>query len=99
MLTTENIKWINGSYIEDNRIFNSERQAEEWVDALYPDFVAYLSNNINVGYASPDEKVIKYLESYLPKWASYNNVNVSIHIGKITKDGQIIFEIWTSQKN
>jgi len=98
VLTTENIKWINGSYNEDNLIFNSKRQAEEWVDALYPDFVAYLSNNTNVGYASPDEKVIKYLASYLPEWASYNNVNVRIHTGKITKDGQTLYKIWSSQK-
>ena len=53
----ENVKWINGSYNgsykEDNRIFDSEIQAEEWVDALYPDFGPYLFNKINVGYASP----------------------------------------------
>ena len=47
----ENVKWINGSYKEDNRIFDSEIQAEEWVDALYPDFGPYLFNKINVGYA------------------------------------------------
>ncbi|MEK4537090.1 hypothetical protein NST21_17480 [Peribacillus sp. FSL K6-1552] len=91
----ENVKWINGSYKEDNRIFDSEIQAEEWVDALYPDFVPYLFNKINVGYATPDEKVFKYLVNYLPEWARYNNVNVSIYTEKITKDGQVIFKIWT----
>ncbi len=75
----ENVKWINGSYKEDNRIFDSEIQAEEWVDILYPDFGPYLFNKINVGYASPDEKVIKYLANYLPKWVRYINENVSIH--------------------
>jgi hypothetical protein len=94
----ENVRWINGNYKEDNRIFDSEIQAEEWVDALYPDFVPYLFNKINVGYATPDEKVIKYLANYLPEWARFNNVNVSIHIEKINKDGQVIFIIWTQQK-
>ena len=29
------------------------------VEALYPDFVAYLSDENNVRYATPDEKVIR----------------------------------------
>ncbi|WHT47307.1 hypothetical protein QNH10_13965 [Sporosarcina thermotolerans] len=59
----ENVKWINGSHKEDNRIFDSEFEVKEWTEALYPDFVAYLSNKNNVGYATPDEKVINYLAS------------------------------------
>jgi len=59
----ENVKWINGSHKEDNRIFDSEFEVKEWTEALYPDFVAYLSNKNNVGYVTPDEKVIKYLAS------------------------------------
>ncbi|NRD78484.1 hypothetical protein HPT25_14045 [Bacillus sp. BRMEA1] len=93
----ENIVWISGSYKEDNRIFNSKIQAEEWADALLPDFGPYLISKINVGYATPDEKVIKYLESILPKWASYNNVKISIHRDITTIDGQEIYKIWTQQ--
>jgi hypothetical protein len=48
----ENIVWINGNYEEDNRIFDSKRQAEEWADALFPDFGPYLISKMNVGYAS-----------------------------------------------
>ena len=55
----ENVKWINGRYKEDNRIFDSEFEVKEWTEALYPDFVAYLCDKNNVGYETPDEKVIK----------------------------------------
>jgi len=94
----ENVKWVNGSYKEDNRIFDSEIQAEEWVDALYPDIAPYLYNKINVGYATPDEKVCKYLLNYLQAWARYNNVNVSIYTEKTTKNGIVSYKIWTQQK-
>jgi hypothetical protein len=93
----ENIVWINGSYEEDNRIFDSKRQAEEWTDALLPDFGPFLIRKMNVGYATPDEKVINYLESFLPKWASYNNVKISIQREKTIIDGQDIYKIWTQQ--
>lgn len=33
--------WINGSHKEDNRIFDSEFEVDEWARALYPDFVAF----------------------------------------------------------
>lgn len=90
----ENIKWINGSHKEDNRIFNSEFEVEEWAGALYPDFVAYLSE-INVGYATPDEKVIKYLASLFPQWADYINLQIGVCTGKTEINGQIIYKIWT----
>ncbi|MRX56569.1 hypothetical protein GJU41_21715 [Bacillus idriensis] len=93
----ENVKWINGSYKEDNRIFDSEFEAEEWTDALYPDFAVFLFNKINVGYATPDEKVIKYLAYYLPKWAGNNNISFSICTEETKIDGQIIYKIWTEQ--
>jgi hypothetical protein len=91
----ENVKWINGSYKEDNRIFDSEFEAEEWTDALYPDFVPFLANKMNVGYKTPDEKVIKYLADFLPGWACSNDINVRICTEKTTVDGQIIYKIWT----
>lgn len=93
----ENIVWINGTYEEDNRIFDSSRQAEEWADALLPDFGPYLISKIDVGYATPDEKVIKYLECLLPVWAGYNNVKISIHRERKIKDGKEIYSIWTKQ--
>ncbi len=77
-LQMENVKWINGGYKEDNRIFGSEFEAKEWTDTLYLDFVAYFGNQINVGYATPDEKVIKYLASFLHQWADYNNLQVDV---------------------
>ncbi|MEI2358720.1 hypothetical protein, partial [Mesobacillus zeae] len=95
LVPLKNVKWINGSYKEDNRIFGSEFEAKEWTDALYPDFVAYLGNKINVGYATPDEKVIKYLASFLPQWADYNNLKVDVCTEKTKIDGQIIYKIWT----
>lgn len=91
----ENVKWINGSHKEDNRIFDSEFEVEEWAEALYPDFVAYLSEINNVGYATPDEKVIKYLASLFPQWADYINLQIGVCTGKIEIDGKIIYKIWT----
>lgn len=91
----ENVIWINGSHKEDNRIFDSEFEAKEWSEALYPDFVAYLSNKNNVGYATPDEKVIKYLVSLFPQWGDYINLQIGDCTGKTEINGQIIYKIWT----
>jgi hypothetical protein len=52
---------------------------------------------MDVGYATPDEKVIKYLECLLPVWAGYNNVKISIHRDRKIKDGKEIYSIWTKQ--
>ncbi len=94
----DNVRWINGSYKEGSQIFDSEFEAKEWADALNPDIVAYLGIQNNVGYASPDEKVIKYLAAFLPQWADYNNVQVEVCTEKIKIDGQTIYKIWTQQK-
>ncbi|MEH7109045.1 hypothetical protein [Bacillus sp. JJ1764] len=91
----ESIVWINGTYEEDNRIFDSSRQAEEWANALFPDLGPYLISKIDVGYATPDEKVIKYLESLLSEWAGYYNIKISIHCEMKIKDGQEIYSIRT----
>ena len=91
----ENVTWINGSHKEDHRIFDSAFEAEEWSEALYPDFVAYLDDENNVGYASPDEKVIKYLASRFPKWGDYINLQIGVCIGKTEIDGRVIYKIWT----
>ncbi|WP_066299122.1 hypothetical protein [Bacillus sp. FJAT-29937] len=94
----DNVKWLNGGYKEDNRIFDSEFEAKEWADALYSDFVAYFGNQNDIGYASLDEKVIKYLAAFLPQWADYNNVQVEVCAEKIKIDGQTIYKIWSQQK-
>ncbi|MFB7159718.1 hypothetical protein [Lysinibacillus sp. NPDC056232] len=91
----ENVKWINGSYKEDNRIFDSEFEVKEWTEALYPDFVAYLSDKNNVGYATPDGKIIKYLASLFPQWAVYNKLQIGVCTGQTEIDGQIIHKICT----
>lgn len=91
----ENIIWINGSSKEDNRIFASDLEARECAEALYSDFAAYLSKENNVGYASPDEKVIHYLLTILPQWAVYNHLKVEVCTEKINISGQIIYRIWT----
>lgn len=94
-VSIENVIWINGSHREDNRIFDSEFEVEEWARALYSDFAAYLSDQTNVGYATPDEKVINYLESLFPSWADYINLQVGVCTGKTEINGQIIYKIWT----
>lgn len=91
----KNVIWVNGSSNEDNRIFDSEIEAREWADALYTDFAAYLSEENNVGYATPDEKVINYLLTFLPQWADYNHFEVEVFTEKIKISGEIIYRIWT----
>lgn len=94
-VSIENVIWINGSHKEDNRIFDSEFEVEEWARALYPDFAAYLSDQMNVGYATPDAKVINYLAFLFPTWIDYINLQVGICTGKTEINGQIIYRIWT----
>jgi hypothetical protein len=63
------IEWINEKYKEANRIMDSDHEVYEWADSLFPDFAGGL--RVNIGYATPDDKVYAYLVEYLPKWASY----------------------------
>lgn len=63
------IRWISGRYNEDNRIFDSSWEVEEWVDSLYSDFAG--AGFVNVGYATPDEKVATNLTSCLPDWLTF----------------------------
>ncbi|MFE8697558.1 hypothetical protein ACFYKT_14540 [Cytobacillus sp. FJAT-53684] len=91
------IKWVNGSCKEDNRIFDSEFEAEKWADSIYPDFIAYFGYKQDVGYATPDKKVIKHLEVLMPQWAAYNNLQVNVRTEHSKLDGRIIYKIWTEQ--
>lgn len=97
MVLLSDITWISGSYKEDHRFFNSELEAEEWTNALYSDFVPYIANKLNVGYASPDKKVIQSLEKLLPEWADYHEVKIHICKENISADGEVIFKVWTQQ--
>ncbi len=91
------VNWISGGYKEDHMIFDSEYEVEEWVDSLYSDMVPYLANNINIGYATPDQKVVKSLENHLPSWATFIEVNIQIHSEKVNVDGKVIYKVWTQQ--
>ncbi|WP_102275308.1 hypothetical protein [Cytobacillus massiliigabonensis] len=91
----EKFKWINGSNKADNQIFDTEFEAKEWTESLYSDFAAYISKENNVGYATPDEKVINYLISHFPQWADFNHLIVDVCTEKINKEGQTIYKIRT----
>ncbi|QFG00990.1 hypothetical protein PB01_20550 [Psychrobacillus glaciei] len=90
------IQWLSGQYSEDNRIFDSLFEAYEWTDSLYPEFLIYLVNKVNVGYATPDEKIIDYLTDFIPKWADYLNVKVTVIKEVTERNGKYIYKIWTS---
>ena len=94
-VSMRNVIWINSSQKDDTRVFDSDFEVEEWARALYPDFVAYLREQTNVGYATPDEKVINYLASHFPQWADYINLKVGVCTAEIERNGQIIYKIWT----
>lgn len=91
------IKWINGQYKEDSRIFDSEFEAEEWVDGLFTDFSIYMNNEVNVGYATLDKKVMEFLSVYLLKWAEWLGVKVNIHTDEEKVDGKVLYKIWTTR--
>ncbi|MEK5068650.1 hypothetical protein [Sporosarcina sp. FSL K6-1508] len=91
------IQWLNGQYPEDKRIFDSQMEVYEWTNSLYPDFSNCLFSEINVGYGTPDEKVIDYLTELLPQWADYLNVEVIVHKDKIKEDGKYVYKIWTAK--
>lgn len=63
------ITWLNKQSKESTRIFDSMWEVEEWVDSLYSDFVGLGFRN--VGYATPDVKVARQLESVLPDWLQF----------------------------
>ncbi|MEK3886676.1 hypothetical protein [Bacillus sp. FSL K6-3431] len=91
------IQWMNGQYPEDKRTFDSQMEVYEWTHSLYPDFSNCLFREINVGYGTPDEKVIDYLTELLPQWAGYLNVEVIVNKDKIKEDGKYVYRIWTSK--
>ena len=90
------IHWVNGQYREDDRIFDSQFEVYEWTDSLYQDFSNCFFREENVGYATPDVKVIDCLIELITQWAGYTNVNVILHSDKIEVDGKYMYRIWTS---
>lgn len=90
------IHWVNGQYREDNRIFDSPFEVYEWTDSLYQDFSNHFLREENVGYASPDVKVIDCLTELIPQWAIYINVVVILHRDVIEVDGKNVYRVWTS---
>ncbi|MDQ0878270.1 hypothetical protein QFZ77_006929 [Paenibacillus sp. V4I3] len=91
------IEWINEKYKEANRIFDSTWEVYEWADSLYPDFAGGL--RVNVGYATPDDKVFAHLAEHLPKWASNNNIRINVNTSKDLVDGKMIYRIWITPFN
>ena len=90
------IHWVNGQYPEDDRIFDSQFEVYEWSDSLYLDFSNCFFRKENVGYATPDIKVIECLTELIPQWAEYMSVNVKLHRDEIKVDGKSVYRIWTS---
>ncbi len=89
------IHWINGQYSEDNRIFDTKNEVYEWSNSLYGDFLGYLVSKVNVGYTTPDEKVINSLEKLIPKWANYLNIMVVVQKDKNNVNNKYLYRIWT----
>jgi len=88
------IIWVNGQYQEDERIFDSQFEVYEWTDSLYQDFSNGFLRKENIGYATPDAKVIDCLTELIPQWAGYTNVNVILHKDIIEIDGKDLYRIW-----
>lgn len=89
------IHWVNGQSSEDNRIFDTKNEVYEWSNSLYGDFLGYLVSKGNVGYTTPDEKVIKSLDKLIPKWANYLNIMVVVQKDKINVNDKYLYRIWT----
>lgn len=59
-------------------------------------FLKSLFREENVGYATPDVKVIDCLTELIPQWAGYINVVVVLHRDEIEVDGKYVYRVWTS---
>lgn len=79
-------------------MFDSAWEAEEWTDSLYPDTVG--EGFVNVGYATPDQKVADCLIRQIPRWAEFLRSHdpsipaVNINFLKDVEKGQPIYRIW-----
>lgn len=91
------VKWIHGQYREDNRMFDSTWEAEEWADSLYSDFAG--AGFVNVGYATPDEKVAFHIAAQLTIWLDWAKSNVDIpectvQTATENADGKFTYKVW-----
>ncbi|GLG01221.1 hypothetical protein Alches_12600 [Alicyclobacillus hesperidum subsp. aegles] len=97
------IKWIHGRYKEDSRVFDSQWEAEEWADSLYPDIVG--EGFVNVGYATPDQKVVDFLIRQIPRWAEFLKMHnpsmpaVAVHSSTDVVAGQPRYKVWIEPRN
>ncbi|MFB5191705.1 hypothetical protein [Alicyclobacillus fastidiosus] len=94
------IKWVNGLHKQDNMVFDSRWEAEEWADSVYTDLAGFGFGYVGVGYATPDEKVARYLAEHFPKWLhSISNDSscrsFTVHSETENIDGRTIYKVWT----
>lgn len=73
----------------DRRIFDSEWEAQEWADSLSDDFFPLH----DVGYATPDVKVFRWLCKLLPQWQTYEEFPTTIYTAIEIVDGRPCYKI------
>ncbi|SHK58365.1 hypothetical protein [Alicyclobacillus tolerans] len=84
-------------------MFDSAWEAEEWTDSLYPDTVG--EGFVNVGYATPDQKVVDFLIRQIPRWAEFLRSHnpsmpaVIVHSLIDVVDGQPRYKVWIEPQN
>lgn len=93
------IEWINGQHKEDNLIFDSVFEAEEWADSIAQDLSIYLWNGKNGGYKTLDVKVFEYLKYRIPFIAEYYNAeNVTFNEDEELIEGLTYYKFWITHK-
>lgn len=79
-------------------MFDSTWEAEEWADSLYPDIVG--EGFVNVGYATPDQKVADFLIRQIPRWAEFLRSRApsipAVTVGTSTEmvNGLLLYKVW-----
>lgn len=93
-MVTAEIKWFHERDPVGNRIFDSWWEADEWADSILTDFYPF----DNIGYMTPDEKVMACLLRRLPPYIRGCDWEATVHTATDSIDGKTVFKIWTTRQ-
>ncbi len=95
------IHWMNGHYKEDDIIFDSNWEAQEWADSICSDFVCSgFFGYEAIGYATPDEKVAAYLCEFVSKSAEFIRIQdqslpmLTLKTSSEEMEGRVVYKVW-----
>ncbi|MFB5193105.1 hypothetical protein [Alicyclobacillus fastidiosus] len=84
------IRWNIGEHREDDRIFDSLFEVDEWADAIAMEFL----QGHRDGYITPDERVAWALCYFLARYDIMDNFKV--HAAESRMDGRQVYKVWVT---